>query len=607
MGFKSGQVSIFIIIAIVIIALVFGYLFLRGTISTKGTPPSIQPAYTSFLTCLEEYTNTGIGVLESQGGYIKLPAFDPGSDYMPFSSQLNFVGTPIPYWYYVSKNNIQKEQIPSKSDMEKQLGDFIASKIRDCNLRNYYGQGFIITMENPSASVSIKDSSVDVKLNMQLTIQKGNDTSVITTHQISDQSPLGQLYNDAKKVYDIEQQNMFLENYTIDELRLYAPVDGVEITCGPLTWNANTVFDTLQNAIEANTQALRSPGSSNNYFSVKLPVNEQVRFLNSKNWPNSFEVAPTGGQILSAYPVGNQPGLGAVGFCYVPYHFVYNIKYPVLIQLYQGQDIFQFPFAVVVQGNNPRQSLNVTASPEAVPNLCLYNNTAIQVNTYDINKKPVDANISYECLGNVCDMGSVNSGTLSTNFPQCANGYVIAKAQGFKDTRYLFSTVQQGSLDIIMDRIYQRNVQLLLDGKPYNGNAIITFDSNYATQTIYYPDQKTINLGEGQQNIQAQILVNSSIKVGATTKQQCITVPKGILGIIGITKQQCFEIKVPEQVISNAIIAGGNTSIYFTEDQVAKGTTLQINAQSFPAPNSLDQVQKNYALLDQSQLDIQIK
>jgi len=61
---------------------------------------------------------------------------------------------------------------------------------------------------------------------------------------------------------------------------------------------------------------------------------------------------------LIANPVGNQPGLGVLCFCYVPYHFVYNIGYPVLIQVYSGEEIFQFPVAVVVKGNKPREALD---------------------------------------------------------------------------------------------------------------------------------------------------------------------------------------------------------------------------------------------------------
>ena len=610
-GQKRGQVTIFIIIAIVVIAVVFGYLILKGTISISGIPTNIQPAYTAFLSCLQDDANTGISVLESQGGYIDLPEFEPGSAYMPFSSQLNFAGNPIPYWYYVSGNNIQKSQVPTKNEMEDQLATFIEGRIKDCNLRNYHDEGFVISMpDQPKADVSIKDDSVDVALSMDLTIEKENDTALIKSHKISQPSDLGKLYNSAKKVYDEEQKNLFLENYAVDNLRLYAPVDGVEITCAPLTWDAEKIFDSLQEAIEVNTAALKNKGSQEDYFALNLPVDEEVRFLNSKDWPNGFEVSPADGRILISSPVGNQQGLGALGFCYVPYHFVYNIRYPVLVQVYgkdNSEEIFQFPVAIVIQGNSPRTPLNATASEDITPELCKYKNTQVQINTYDTSLNKVDTEISYECFGDNCNIGLTKSGTLTENFPQCVNGFVSAKAPGFKNTRYLFSTVQSGSLDIILDKLYQTDIELLLDSKPYNGNAVITFTSDYATKTIVYPDQKTVELGEGQHEIQVQIFKNSSITIGATTKEQCVEVPREILGIFGLTKEKCFEIQVPEQVISNALSGGGKQSFYVLETELANGKSLEINSKSLPAPKTIEQVQDNYQLFEQNEMEVEFK
>jgi rod shape-determining protein MreC len=31
--------------------------------------------------------------------------YEASSEYMPFSSQLDFLGNPVPYWYYISGNN----------------------------------------------------------------------------------------------------------------------------------------------------------------------------------------------------------------------------------------------------------------------------------------------------------------------------------------------------------------------------------------------------------------------------------------------------------------------------------------------------------------------
>ena len=210
---KRGQVTIFIIIAVIIVAIVVGYLLLKGSLTSKAIPASIEPAYTSFLTCLQEDTQTGINVLESQGGYIELPDFEPGSAYMPFSSQLDFAGNPIPYWYYVSGNNIPKEQVPTTQDMEVQLANFIQDEVRNCDLRAYYDEGFVINMGEPQVTVAIDSNKVTVDMDMALSFAKENDTALVKTHEITVNSELGQLYDEAKTVYQDEQDNLFLENY----------------------------------------------------------------------------------------------------------------------------------------------------------------------------------------------------------------------------------------------------------------------------------------------------------------------------------------------------------------------------------------------------------
>ena len=144
---KRAQVTIFIIIAIVLVAGVAGFFLLRDKIAITRLHASIEPAYNTFLACLAENTEVGIDVLETHGGYIELPDFEPGSVHMPFSSQLNFLGNPIPYWYYVSGNAIEKEQVPSKTKMEEQLQNFIEERIRGCDFAGYYDEGFEIELD----------------------------------------------------------------------------------------------------------------------------------------------------------------------------------------------------------------------------------------------------------------------------------------------------------------------------------------------------------------------------------------------------------------------------------------------------------------------------
>ena len=50
-GQRRGQVTVFIIIAVLILAGVMAYFLLRGSLGAVQIPASIQPAYTSFLSC----------------------------------------------------------------------------------------------------------------------------------------------------------------------------------------------------------------------------------------------------------------------------------------------------------------------------------------------------------------------------------------------------------------------------------------------------------------------------------------------------------------------------------------------------------------------------
>jgi len=608
MKFKRGQVTIFIIVAIIIVAAVALYFLVGSSLKTSKISPTFEPIYNNFLQCIEEDALVGIDVLESQAGYIYLPEFEPGSSYMPFGSQLNFLGNPIPYWYYVSGNNIQKEQMPSKVEMQEQLEKFLESKANTCLYDSYYSQGFEIILGEPVFDVEIEKSEVKIKLDRDLSLSYTGETALVKNHEVTVNSNLGKLYESAKKVYDFEQDELFLEKYGIDNLRLYAPVDGVEISCSPKTWIADEIFDQVQEAIETNTLALKSEGRTDDYFVVELPTDSEVRFINSRNWASAFEVTPTKENVLIAEPVGNQPGLNALGFCYVPYHFVYNVAYPVLIQVIEDDEVFQFPMAVVLRANNPRKSLDATSGILVEPELCKYQNTLVQVRTYDTFLNPVESEISYECLSESCEIGATELGVLEKEFPQCANGYVVVEASGYEQERYLFSTTSEGSVDIILDKLYNINVELNLDNILYNKKAIINFIGESDSKTIVYPEQKSVELSEGQYEIQVYIYQDSSLNLEATTKEQCVEIPaSGFGSLLGFTQKNCYDVEIPAQIVSQALAGGGQKDYYVLESELKNSNKLVLDSESLPVPDSLEQLQDNYLLFENKNLGISFK
>lgn len=607
---KKGQVTIFIIIAIVIVAVAIGlyFIFNKEVSSETKIPQDLEPVYSNFLSCAEQEVLTGAHLLGVQGGYIDLPEFERGSNYMPFSSQLNFLGGPIPYWFYVSGNNLEKEQVPSKSEMEKQLETFVEERIRGCEFQSYYDQGFSLDVGEPQANVKINGDSIELDLDMGLGIEKGNESVFVKNHKIETNSRLGSLYDSAIGVYEKEQNDLFLEEYGIDVLRSYAPVDGAEIQCSPLTWSAENVITDLKDALEVNTLALNE--NPEKYYNLNLPVKNRVRFLNSKNWPSTYEVSPNEGDFLVADPIGNQKGLGALGFCYVSYHFVYDAKYPVVVQVYNEKDpneIFQFPTAVIIEGNNPRKPTDAEAVSGPDVQLCKYKNVPVEVTTYGSDSESkIDTRISYECLGETCGIGQTEDGVLEGEFPQCVNGYVSAKAEGYEESRYLLSTIAPANLEIVLDKIYEKGVDLKVDGKSFEGNAAITFISNKDVVFVNYPEDTFADLSEGTYDVDVKIYGESKVNLGAKTAEQCIDVSSpGILGSLGFTHEKCFDIKVPEQELSPVLIGGGKTEgVYFSESDLSNNNVLEIDVSKFETPDTLEGVQTNSLLYENSEAEV---
>lgn len=612
---KKGQVTIFIIIAILIVASVMGYFLLKDRIKLGGMPKEILPAYNYFLSCVEDETKIASGLMGSQAGYIKVPEFSPGSEYMPFSSHLDFLGFSVPYWYYVSGNGIAKEQVPSKEKMESQLAEYLRERIKECSFEEFEAQGFVIERGEPEVNTVINEEKIQVEVEMPLTISFGEITSVQNKHSVSVNSRLGKFYNTAKKIYDTEKKNLFLENYGIDVLRLYAPVTGVEITCSPKVWLQDNVKNELKNALEANVQAIKVKGTyytfadkENKYFVQDTGgnVNENVNFLYFKQWPTKIEIYPSEEPMI-AEPVGLQEGLGILGFCYVPYHFVYDISYPVLVQIYDSGEMFQFPLAVVIDKNKPVKGLDTEALPDVVPELCEHKLTQLNVYTYNTKLEPVEAYIKYKCFDTSCDIGKTelkeNDAVLSDLFPQCVNGFIIAKADGYTEKKYMMSSVNGGIADIVLDKEYKIPLELTLDGNSLGSNRAIVYFNGEKSFTIAYPEQKEITLSEGEYEVKVSVYKNSSISFAGTPTTKCINVPKsGLAGIFGATKEQCYNIDIPAQTISLAIAGGGKTKYYFVESELESNKKLTIKAESLPQPTSVEQLQDNYNLLEEKTL-----
>jgi hypothetical protein len=603
---KRGQLTIMILVAILIVAVIILFFYFSRVSVERRIPHNMRPVYDSYLDCLEGVTRDGVYLLGFQGGYIDVPDFVGGSSYRPFSNQLDFMGFGVPYWLYVSGNNILSEQIPSKGQMELELENYIRERLEICNFRDYEVQGFGVYVESGDVEVKIRDSSVDVIARNPLNIYFENDSVRVSEHNIKLNVRLGKIYDMAKKLYEYEKSEMFLEEYAIDVLRLYAPVDGVELGCKPISFSDGEIKSDLKKGFSANMNSLKVEGSyyelnkkDNEYFVVEpgFSSDVNVNFLYNPLWPSRIEIY---GDRM-AQPVGMQEGLSILGFCYVPYHLVYDVNFPVLVQFWEDDFFFQFPLAVIIEKNYKREALPLMFDDVSLESeVCKYKNQDLRVYTYDGDFNPVSATLQFSCLDSLCYLGESkiagSSAVYDGDAPGCVNGFVIATSEGYAQSKQMVSTNVESEVNLILKKIYSISLDL---GDIKGNSAVIYFKGEDYATSVNYPDSKKIDLVEDFYNVSVFVYSDSSLKFEGINERICVDVPV-FGGLGGVTEEKCNDVNIPSMDVDYALVGGGNNVEYVTEDILKRKSKLNLEVELFSNPESLEDLEKNNVLLEDS-------
>ena len=612
---NKAQVTLFIILAILIVVVIIA-LVIFWPKPKLNIPTEFEPVYNYYLSCIEEEVRVGSVLLGQTGGYIESPEFSPGNTYLPFSSHLDFLGIGVPYWYYISGNNIVREQIPSVSKMEAQLNDFTKEGIDGCSFSEFTDSGFEIGIGPSEVETFIEDGKIDIEVDQEIQMRYGDSYWAASNHKTEISSPLKRYYDVAKKIYSYNKENMFLENYALDVLRLNAPVDGSEIGCSPKVWSLNEIQENLTVALENNIPAIKVKGDyyedSHKYFvrDIGEDIEANVNFMYMRDWPMRLEAWPSEDGILSANPIGLQEGLGMLGFCYVPYHFVYDFGFPVLIQIYDDEMLFQFPVVVYIDKTVPRVAGDIQGLPQTVPELCDKKNTEMTIEVTDNNFNPVDADISYKCFDTVCSIGKteLNNGisTLVADFPQCVNGYIVADAPGYKKRKHLASIMNSGSEYVVMTKLYDLELELMESGaSSENKYALITFENDDETLLVNYPEQTNVQLTSGDYDVKVYVYDDSSLTLQGSSEHKCVTVPKtGFAGFLGGEEEKCFTMDIPDQTIDYAVVGGGSQGHFIGESELIESKKIILEVDYFGAPSKVEDLQLNYNKVETSGLNI---
>jgi len=599
---KKGQIAIYVIVALVIVAGILVFFFVRGRFMISEVPAEFVPIYEFYESCIEYEAESAADLAGSQGGGIFLDDYVPGSEYAPFSSHLNFLGFPVPYWFYVSGNGLVMEDVPTESEIEREMERFIEERVNDCDFEEFYARGYYVELGEPEVKVEIEDERLVVDVNAAVVATNGEGVSARRTeHSVDVNSKFGKFFEIAKRIYAEEREGAFLEDYALDVLNIYAPVDGVELDCGAVVWTTSEVVDDLKDGLEANIGAIKLDGDyyklsekRREYYVIDEEVDESVNFLYSGNWPTKVEIHGADDEIMIARPVGNQAGASLMGFCYVPYHFVYDISFPVVIQVYDDEEIFQFPVAVIIDDNLPRKAeFGELVLEEEEDEVCDFKTEEIEVSLFDVNLNPVDGEISYVCFDNQCSLGKTVNGKFVGGAPACYNGYLDVRAEGYVDTRQLFSSNSKSVANIILDREHEVEVDLRVGGEEFDGTAVVLFAGERSASAVL-PGFDSVTLSEEQYNVTVYVYGDSEITIPASTERQCHDVPRtGLLGLFGAVREECFDVTIPETKIENALIGGGESEIYILESELREGR-VTVDVDRLPTPKSLQDLQYNF-------------
>ena len=609
---KKGQVTIFIIAAILIVAGIVIY-FSLGVNWEKSVPEDMRPIYDYYISCIENEAEVGISELGANGGYIDKPDFEAGNAYSPFSSQLNFFGEGVPYWMYLSSNNILKEQVPSKELMEKQLSEFVSERLASCDFSDFEAAGFNVFVEDGNVDVIINDENIDFKLNNKLTIYTEDNSFFVEKHQFTLGSKLGKFYDLAVKIFESEKSKMFLEDYAIDTMRLYAPVDGVDISCVPKIFVDSQIRSDLYDGLEVNMNSVKFDGSyqrisseDRKYFVTDLgfDVDENINVMYNKDWPSKIEIY--GDKVVS--PVGIQPGLSALGFCYVPYHLVYDISFPVMIQLFDTENFFQFPIAVIIDKSQAREADSTYGFVSEKSKVCEYSNSEIEVYTYDSELNPVEASLTFRCLDGSCEIGETEiSGSDAVylgGVPQCVNGVLAANAPGYVEGTAVVSTNEEEIANILLKKKYE----LDLDFGEIDDTVVLTFVGEDYSTTVVYPEMNSVELAEGYYNISAYVYGDTTLTFPATKQTMCVDVPaEGLAGLLGQEKEKCYDLDIPSMDVDMAAIGGGKGYEYIAESVLKNSRIIKLDISLFGKPSSMDELQANYAEIENSMVFLEFE
>ncbi len=183
---KKGQVTIFVIIAILVVAGVILYFTLReGTGEERQIPPEAQPVHTFVKNCLDESVEDTIERIGTNGGM--------------YESKEPMTEERINYFIYE-----EQKVMPSLEVLESEISKGVKQRIPFCIQDFYSLPEYNINEGNMKVKTIINENQTNVVLDYPLGISKGNFNITLNKFESTTNVRLRKIYNSINSLIDTE-------------------------------------------------------------------------------------------------------------------------------------------------------------------------------------------------------------------------------------------------------------------------------------------------------------------------------------------------------------------------------------------------------------------
>lgn len=179
---KRGQVTIFIIIAIVIVVAIITVLYIQKSSNAPKTEIQIVKNYLD--SCFEDKAKQVILDTAQQGFYYNLPV-----------ASINFLDEKTAY-YYKDGQDI----VPSITTVEQELSSAMNDKMLPCLALSQFQQQYEITRQECSSSAKVKETTVEFSISCPITLTKGVAASKLDNFKTIVSSNTEKLMNTAELI-----------------------------------------------------------------------------------------------------------------------------------------------------------------------------------------------------------------------------------------------------------------------------------------------------------------------------------------------------------------------------------------------------------------------